>query len=344
MDKVKIGIVGSGFMGRTHAEAIQRYILNAELAAIAGGSRAQQLAKDYGVEFEEAIETLLGREDIDAVMVTTPHAQHAEPTIHAARNGKHVLVEKPMATTVKDCDAMVEACHAAGVNLMVGQMQRYRRCNLLAKQLIDEGRIGKVLMMRESQLGTVGATGFPSWQSDPENVGLLIGHGIHNLDRLRWMAGSEVKRVCAWSGSKREQANIDLSAMVLLNFESGAVANFWFSWECPTPGFPRSEFRAWIMGEEGLLDIDAYGKLQLGIENSWELVYEQPPIDYRGDMLAPIRMQTYVDQDQEFINSILEDRRPAVPGEDGRAAVEIAIAAYRSSKIGAAISLPLARE
>lgn len=341
MNAIRVGIIGSGFMGRTHAEAISKYVTGAKLVAVAGGSRITNLASDYHIDAEPGPQALLEREDIDAVIIATPHATHAEYTIQAAHHGKHVLVEKPMATTLQDCDAMIKACFEAGVNLMVGQMQRFRRCNAMAHQLIREGRIGKVLMIHEMQMGTAGLAGFPAWQSEGDNVGLLLGHGIHNLDRLRWLVGSEVKTVFAHAGTMRLQADIDLSTIALLTFESGVTATLWFSWECPPPGFPNTEFRAWIIGEKGLIDLDAYGKLQLGVGDKWELVYEQPPIDYRGNMLAPIRVQTYGSEDQEFINSILEKRRPAIPGEEGRAAVEIALAAYQSSRSGKVVHLPI---
>ena len=339
MGEVRIGILGSGFMGLTHSEAVSKYLKQARLVAIAGGSRAPALAARYGVEAEQSAEALAARRDIDALIIATPHAAHAEQALLAARHQKHILVEKPMATALEDCDAMIDACRRAGVNLMVGQMQRYRKANALAKQLIADGRIGNVLMIRESQIGSGGIASFPAWQNEPANVGVLIGHGIHNFDRLRWLTGSEVTGVSARVSRWREPANVDLSAMVLLTFASGAAATFWMTWECPKPGFAGSEFRSWIMGEKGLLDIDAYGKLQLGTEAGWEVVFEQPPIDYRGNKLDPVRMQTYVDQDQEFVDSILQGRRPAVPGEEGRAAVQIALAAYRSNQTGETVHL-----
>ena len=343
MTEVRIGILGSGFMGLTHAEAVAKYLKHARLVAIAGGSRAPALAARYGVEAEQSAEALVARRDIDALIVATPHAAHATLTILAARHGKHVLVEKPMATTLEECDAMLAACHAAGVNLMAGQMQRYRKANAIAKQLIIAGRIGRVLMLRESQIGAGGIASFPAWQNAPANVGVLLGHGIHNFDRMRWLTGNEASSVSARVGHWRETANVDLSAMVLITFASGAIGELWMTWECPKPAFPQSEFRAQIMGEDGLLDIDAYGKLQLGTSAGWETVFEQPPIDYRGNKLDPVRMQTYADQDQEFVNSIAEGRPPAVTGEDGRAAVQMALAAYRSSELGETVHLTAGR-
>jgi predicted dehydrogenase len=342
MDEVRIGIVGSGFMGLTHAEAIRTYVTHARLVAIAGGSRAPNLARDYEVDFISSIPALLERDDIDAVIVATPHAQHVGDTLVAARHGKHVLMEKPMATTLEDCDAMIGACTQANVRLMVGQTQRYRVVNYMAKQLISEGRIGRVLLMRETQIDTGGLAGLPPWQGSRENVGLLLAHGVHNLDRLRWLIADEPVQVYAQSGAYREQSPVELSSMSQFKFRGGSVGSFWCEWECPKPGFPHAGSSAWIMGETGLLDLDAYGQLRLGIGDSWTVVCEQGPIDWKGrGQLDPVRMQAYQLQNQEFVDSVREGRPPAVTGLDGRAAVEMALAAYRSSQTHQAVAFPL---
>src|SRR3569833_3314920 len=108
--ELRIGILGSGYMGRTHAECITKHMTRSRLVAVAGGRRAPALASDYGVEFAPDFAALLARPDIDAVLIATPHADHCPQVVTAARAGKHVLVEKPMATSVADCTTMIEAC------------------------------------------------------------------------------------------------------------------------------------------------------------------------------------------------------------------------------------------
>ena len=120
--------------------------------------------------------------------------------------------------------------------------------------------------------------------------------------------------------------------MAVMGLCGGAMATLWVSWEIPAPGFPHSSFAARITGETGLLELDAYGALKLGRDGTWALIAEQAPIDFKGKgMLDAVRMESYAAQGQEFLDSIREHRRPSVTGEDGRAAVEIALAAYRSS-------------
>src|SRR6266540_4321728 len=126
MDTVRIGLVGSGYMGRSYAECLKRYTTHGRLTAITGGSRALQLAADYGAAFVDSLEGLLARADVDAVLVATPHSGHVSQVTAAARTGKHVLVEKPMALNTAECDAMIAACRNAGVTLSVIQTVRFR--------------------------------------------------------------------------------------------------------------------------------------------------------------------------------------------------------------------------
>src|SRR5262245_34275650 len=112
---IGVGIIGSGYMGRTYAECIARYNSGARLVAVAGGSRAGGLAADYQVSAEPSVHSLLQRPDIQAIIITSPQSAHREQTVNAAQAGKHVLVEKPMATSSEECRQMIDACRAAGV-------------------------------------------------------------------------------------------------------------------------------------------------------------------------------------------------------------------------------------
>jgi predicted dehydrogenase len=331
MTEIRLGIIGSGFMGRTNAETITKYSPGARLVSIAGGSRAPQLAADYGVEYDPDIERLVSRQDIDAVFISTPHSQHAAHTIAAAKAGKHVLLDKPMAASIEECDRILTETRRMNVKLMIMFGQRFRLVNRRAHQLIQEGAIGRVQAISAFALNSGGLASLPPWQSLPENLGTFFGHGIHNIDQVRWFSGDEVSTVAACVQREAPSHN-EVSTMAVLGLKNGGMANVWVSWTIPSPNFPHSGFSARVVGESGILDLDAYGTLRLGRDGSWTVIAEQPPIDFRGKgMLDPVRMEAYGAQAQEFIASIREGRRPSVTGEDGRAAVEIALAAYRSA-------------
>jgi predicted dehydrogenase len=210
--------------------------------------------------------------------------------------------------------------------------QRFRLVNREAYRLIQEGAIGRIQAISSCALNTGGLASLPPWQSLPQNLGTLFGHGIHNIDQVRWFTGDEVATVAACVQREAPSGN-EVSTMAVLGLRTGVMANVWVSWTIPSPNFPHSGFSARVVGERGILDLDAYGTLRLGRDGSWAVIAEQAPIDFRGKgMLDPVRMEAYGSQAQEFVASIHEGRRPSATGEDGRAAVEIALAAYRSAK------------
>ncbi len=237
MKSLGVGLIGSGFMGRTNAETVKRYTQGAHLVAITGGTRAAALAAEYGMAGEPSVEALLARPDVEAVMISTPHAAHAVQAIAAARAGKHILLDKPMATTLEDCDHILESVRGAGVRLMIMFGQRFRDCNLEAHRLVHAGAIGRVRMMQEQILATGGLASLPAWQSLPGNLGILLGHAVHNIDRIRWISGEEIVSVSA-QVQRDPATNNEVSSMVLLGLTNGAMATLWASWAIASPAFP----------------------------------------------------------------------------------------------------------
>jgi predicted dehydrogenase len=342
---VGIGMIGSGFMGLTYSEAIARHVRGARLAAIAGGRRAADLAKEYEVAFAPSIEALLARDDVQAVILATPDQDRRELTLAAAAAGKHVLAEKPMAPTVADCDAMIAACERAGVNLAVVKTERFRKITRRAKQLIDDGTVGPVRMVRtvSSFPVTVARELFESrpWMSDASSGGLFMGMASHNTDFLRWITGANAVRVFAQVNTFEELPATALSVMAQIEFDNGAMGHMWISSEFPTPGIPSSEVRFQIVGRNGILDLENFEFLDLGKGDKWERIYTPERFDYLKEPKSPIRLFPHIGVIQEFVDSIAEQRAPQIGGKEGRAAVEICEACLISARTGQAVSLPL---
>ena len=343
MTELGIGLLGSGYMGKTYAECITRYNSRVRLVAVAGGRRAPGLAEAYGVAYEPDFDALLSRRDVDAVLIATPHAVHREQVIEAAARGKHVLIEKPMATSTADCSLMIDACQQAGVALEVIQTLRFRGTLARARAAIEEGRIGKVRMLRGQSLGRDYIVDTSAWAARPENGGAFLDMGVHNFDIMRFLTGSEARRVFSHITTYGSSEAPGLSAMTELLFEDGAVAQMWMSFEVPAAGLTGSQHRYVVVGERGALDIDGYGKLQIDTGSGWQTLWEQPPIDFVNRPLEPARLEAFYTQTQAFVDDVLDGREPTVSGEVGRAAVEIVEAAWRSSETGQAVELPLPR-
>lgn len=344
MRKLRYGILGSGFMGRTHAEAI-RQIENAELVAVALGSRAPALAADYGAQLCASADELIARDDVDAVIIATPQYAHVGDALAAAARGKHLFIEKPMTTTLADADAIIAACERAGLALSVGYQQRYRGVPRAAHDHIRAGAIGQVHTIQFSQTFQMFVDpafgGDWSWWANPASVGHILAGGVHAIDLCRWMLGAEVVSVYGHSRTFREPHEPENTTMGLLEFDNGTIMSLWASSACPPPGFPGLTFRAQIMGAEGMIDMDAYDTLKLANDGGWRVVAEQPPVNTEKAATAfgfP-RMVAYIEQLAVFTDAVLAGTPPPISGGDGRAGVAAALALLESSRTGQAVRL-----
>lgn len=344
MDTIRYGILGSGFMGRTHAEAVRR-LEHAELTAVACGSRAAGLAAEYGAVHCHSAEELVARTDVDVVIIATPQYVHVEQALLAVAEGKHLFIEKPMTTTVDDADRIIEACDARGVSLSVGYQQRYRTVPHATYEAVRAGTIGAVHTIQfyqVFQLFTDPAFGGDwSWWANPESVGHILAGGVHSIDLCRWILGADVVSAFAHSRTFREEQEPENTTMGLLTFSNGTVLSLWASSACPEPGFPGLAFRAQMMGERGMIDMDAYDALRVATEGEWRTVAEQPPVntEYADTAFRMPRMQAYVDQLAAFENALRRGEAPPASGADGRAGVAAALALLESSRTGQMVQL-----
>jgi predicted dehydrogenase len=338
-------MIGSGFMGLTYSEVVANHAQNTELTAVAGGRRAEALAGDYSVAFAPSVEEIVNRSDVDAVVVATPDQNRLEITRQAAAAGKHVLVEKPMAPTIKECDGMIAACESAGVNLGVVKTERFRKVTQKAKEFIDSGTIGPIRMMRTMSAFPINVTkelfDDRKWMYDPAGGGLFMGMASHNTDFLRWLTGKNVVKVFAQVNTFSDIEASAQSVMAQIVFEDNIMAHMWITSELPPPSIPSSEVRFQVIGSEAMLDLENFEFLDLGKGDKWERVYTPERFDYLKEPKSPIRLYPHLGVIQEFVDSIRESRPPRIGGTEGRAAVEICEACLISARTGQAVDLPL---
>lgn len=331
-----IGIVGAGFMGQTYARTIAMLVKGARLIAVAGGTRAPKLAQEYGVDAEDSIESLVRRSDVDLVCIATPHAGHGREGLIAAQAGKHLLIDKPMATTVEACDAILSECAAHGLRCEIMFTQRNRICNIETKRLLESGTLGRLLHLHTIQVVPDGMKTTPPWQLQPENVGILMGHGIHNLDQVRWLTGQDISRVYAKVRAMDPRYEVDSTADLILTMADKSVCTVFCSFEVGKPGLPRTGGATQAICERGLIDSDWYGEMRVSREGGrWEVVATQPTIDWAGQgFLDPVRLSTYAVTIQRIVDDIRAGAPHGGSGWDGRQAVAVAEAAYESSRTG----------
>jgi predicted dehydrogenase len=347
---VGIAVIGAGFMGEVYCEAITRLVKHARLVACAGGTRSAALAAKQGVAHEASSEAAFRRPDVQIAIIATPHSTHLPLTLSAARAGKHVFVEKPMGRTVAECDAMLAACREAGVLLAVNKLTRFRESPAATKRLIDQGAIGQVRMLRATG-SSVGLAASPDelqrWYLDPAEGSVYLDWGSHICDMLRWLAGSDpVTAYGRFATYTHDIPKPDQSGMAEYTFSNGVLAQVWMSSEVPAPGLHggaegHDVSQYIVVGSEGILECDMFGKLQLGKGDSWTVVAEQPPIDWVNAPFHENRIGGWARQVQDFVDCVRNGGVPLVTGEDGRAAVEMVEAAERSHATSSVVRLPL---
>jgi predicted dehydrogenase len=342
---IGFGILGSGNMARVYGDALTTQVPDGRLTAIALGTRATPLATEFGVDAEASTEALVARDDVEVVVIATPHSTHLPLALAAAAAGKHVYLEKPMALDVAECDRIIDACRSNGVQLTIAKQTRYMEMSMRAKAFIDEGRIGRILFLRPMSV-TPGA-GFAnvpqSWPSDPREGDAFLDWGAHACDAIRWFTGADAVRVYAdydnFTGLSLESP----TAMVQVRMSDRSIAQVLMSYEIGPSGFgTRRNNQYQIVGTEGSIfwDLDRLDLITGDRDvQTWELPSWTLP-DFKPR--DPRRVGNTARQIVDFIASLRTGERPSITGEDGRAAIEMTQAAKQSARTGKAVDIPLA--
>ena len=337
MKQLGFGLVGCGSMGSGLARACNQ-LENAQIVAVqdVNAEAAQKLEGELEAQAYTELQPMLAHERLDAVIVAVPGFLHAEPACLAAEAGKHVFSEKPMAVSLEDCDAMIAACEAHQVKMMVGQVCRYHAVHSKVKQMVIQGAIGKPTCMVMRRLGGgFGGTWKQNWRNKRDcSGGTLMEVNAHEIDFMRWVCG-EVESVSA-QGDHYLDTPADYEDIVLasMRFKDGAVGLLHSS-----NASAIGEYGGRLDGTEGSLHFPSIWGGDAGIR--WARFGEEQKFIPLSDIPVSNPVQSEL---AAFVDAILQDKEPPVTGKDGRAAVEIALAAYRSIQVGQKVDLPLASQ
>jgi len=335
--EIGVCVIGAGRAGRIHANNFRKSVPYARLVAVVDPNRetAEEAAKEleigrYYTDYKDALQD----DGVQAVVVVTPTAYHREIVIAAAQAGKHVLCEKPMAMDERECDDMIEACEAAGVKLQLAFMRRFDESFREAKRQIDEGAIGDVVLVKSLTRGP--STPQPWMYDIKKSNGPLAEVSSHDIDALRWFAGSEIVELYAAGGNYRsrhiqdEYPDFYDNVTMTVKFADGKTGSIDGAMGVQYGYDSRVE----ILGTEGVIylgqtherTIVTAGKhkeLRRPFMNSWRHLYKD----------------AYLAEDTDFIRCILEDREPSVTGVDGKMAVRVVEAGNRSLTSGELVRL-----
>ncbi|MCL1993405.1 MAG: Gfo/Idh/MocA family oxidoreductase [Spirochaetes bacterium] len=338
-EKVRIGLVGYGKVAHLHAQAVVESA-GGQLASVCGRNEARrgEFAGKWKIQSRQTIEEMARLDKVDAVIITTPHPQHCEGAVAAFEAGLHVLVEKPMALTVAECDKMLTAAQKAGRQLsVISQRRWYPACRRI-KNAIDEGKIGKPVL---AQLTILGWRDKAYYDSDPwrgkwatEGGGILINQAPHQIDLMHWYMGRFQEIHGFWDNFNHPYIEVEDSAVAAVRFESGAIGSVLVSnsqkpgiyakvhvhgsaaWSCGVQTDGGAMFIAGMSGiaEPPLNDLWT-------IEGEKELLEKFRAQDEEFFKTINPTVHFFTCQIEDFCGAIREGRPAAVSGADGRETV-----------------------
>jgi predicted dehydrogenase len=358
MERLRTAVIGYGKVAHTHAEALAT-IPESEFVAVCGrdAGKAGAFAEQYGVKAFASVEQMVGA-GVQAVVVATPHPAHAAVTVPALRAGAHAIVEKPLASSLEDCDAMIAAAREGGRTLaMISQRRLYAPVQRV-RQAIDAGKLGRPV------LGTVTMLGWRSeeyYRSDPwrgrwdgEGGGVLVNQAPHQIDILQWYMGEVDELYGAWANLNHPYIEVEDTSIAVIRFRSGALGNIVVS-NSQNPGLFG---KVWVHGSNGAtvgVQTDGGSMFIAGMttvtepprNDVWTVPGEEEALDRwqreDADLFAGIDATKHYHrlQIQEFLQAAAAGRPALVPGEEGRKTVEIFTAIYRSQRDRRPVRFPL---
>lgn len=362
MERVKTGIIGCGKGAHLHAQALKNLPESLFTAVYSRDiNKTKAFAERYGVKACASIEEMAAVAGVEAVVICTPHPAHAATAIKAANVGMHILVEKPLASSLADCDAIIAAAKANRVTLGTVCQRRFYPPAMRIRQAIDAGKIGRPV------LGTVNILGWRDrayYESDPwrgswqgEGGGVLVNQAPHQLDLLQWYMGPIDELYGYWSNLNHPYIEVEDTAVAVIRFKNGGLGNIIVS----NSQNPALFGKVHIHGENGAsigVQTDGGAMFIAGMStiseppynDLWTVKGEEEMLDRwkREDteFFDKINPMVYFHERmiENFLRAIINGTKPLIDGEEGRKTVEIFTAIYRSNRDRAPVKFPLQPE
>jgi myo-inositol 2-dehydrogenase/D-chiro-inositol 1-dehydrogenase len=354
MDTVRVGLIGSGFITAIHHEALLR-VPGAEVIAVASPTpgHAERFAVDRGISHHFTdYRSLLDLKDVDLVVLGLPNDLHCDATCLAADARKHVVVEKPMAPSLTECDRMIAACERAGVMLGYAEELCFTPKYTRLKQLVDEGALGKVHLVKQSEKHDGPHS---SWFYDTRRSGggVTFDMGCHAIEYFRWLLGdSSTGAKARVTGAfaqmdtyvHRDKTDGDDEAILILSFEGGAIGLAEESWTKPGGMDDRAE----VFGSEGQAYADVlYGNaLRAFSRRGYGYAVEKAgsTAGWSFPIYEEIWNYGFPQEMEHFVDCVRRGTPPREDGRDGRAVVEVVHALYASAASARRVDLPFDSE
>ncbi len=357
-----IAILGCGKVAHLHAQAIQE-LSNAQLTAV--WSRSAKTAEEFAAKYDSLaysdITKMVQENNIDLVIVCTPHPFHKEAVLAAANAGANILVEKPLASSLEDSDAMIQVCKKNQVKLGVISQRRWYEPAKRIKEAIEAGKIDKPVFGTINMLGWRDIDYYESdeWRGtwEMEGGGVLVNQAPHQLDILLWYMGEIEEVYGLWKNLNHPYIEVDDTALAIIKFKNGGIGNIIVS-NSQKPGIygkvhihGKNGASVGVQTDGGAMFIAGMtGITEPPLNDLWSIPGEEMMLEdwnkEDSEFFSTIDPTSHYMkcQIEDFLDAIDNNREPLVTGEDGRRTVELFTAIYRSTRDNKPVKFPLAQE
>ncbi len=346
MEKTKVAILGCGFIANIHMESYARFVPDAQVVAIYARNpeKAEEFAKTHHLPaFYSDVDTLLAQCDCDVVDICLPNYLHYEACIKAAKAGKHIIIEKPLALTLEQADEMIAVCKANNRKLMYAEELCFAPKYERVKKLTELGAFGKLYQIKQAEKHS-GPHSRWFYEADYAGGGVMMDMGCHALAWMRWILGGnpKIKSVYATMQTVMHDTECEDNCVTVVEFENDVIGIAEDSWAKHGGMDDRIE----VYGDKGVCYADLF-------RGNSALTYSVDGYDYAMEkagssagwsftVFEEAFNQGYPQELAHFIECVREDKEPLVTGEDGRAVLEMLYAAYASAASGQKVTLPFA--
>ena len=325
---LRVGIIGAGDFGIRHAQAIAD-LNDVRIVAASRTNRGKlaEFTSRFGGRGYVDYRDLLADSSVDAVMIATPHHLHTVATVAAALAGKDILLEKPMAPTLAECDTILSSVKNANVVLSLGHLNQFAPTYRKAKEILSSGELGEILLGISTMSRFWFTPNRRKWHLDRDTGGgVMMTLGIHCLDRLSWLVDSPIKSVFASLTTRLHEQRADDVGLMQLTYANGAVGTI------VSVGYRQGapKHLTELTCTRGMLNVD-YDRIQIGRDERWQDV----PLTYFTDWMH----SALVEEWNAFAAAVKGESPPAVSGDYARHIMEVIFAAEESAQTGTAVSI-----
>ena len=359
MEKLKTGIIGCGKVGDFHAKAFAA-LENSEFTAVCDNNieRARAFADRYGVKAYDDIEAMIRECALDVVSICTPHPLHANPAVIAADCGCNVLIEKPLASSLEDCDRIIEAGDRNHVTIGTMVQRRFYRPCMRIHQAIEDGKIGRPVLGMVTMLGWRDKNYYDSdpWRGSwkGEGGGVMVNQAPHQIDLLQWYMGEVDEIYGVWKNLNHPYIEVEDTAVAVIKFKNGGVGNIVVS----NSQNPALFGKVHIFGENGAgvgVQTDGGAMFVAGMSSIteapyndlWTVAGEENMLETwkkeDTDFFNSVDSMYYYHREQikDFVDAVQNGEKPLVDAREGRKTVEIFTGIYRATETNSVIKFPI---